>query len=392
MSAITMTRKYFNVKVIQLLAFLFGDMCIAANRTQLFKDVLDNHDSRVAPFNTISDIIPFSVSINLVSLRQVSEKDQTILTSSWITLGWSDNRLSWNPSLYGGIDNMLTTSKHVWTPTSICVFNEINENKCFTEERPVAIYNIGWVVYATSRDSITQCSINIKKFPFDSHSCFINIANYFGNADYLDPMLHYSKLETKYFQKNEEWDVTSTDVDLVTSIDVSSNTTYKQFYFYMEIKRRYIPVLFSVLLPVIALSILNIFCYLLPIESGEKMGTSMAIFLTFAVFLTIINDSMPKSEDTPYFTVYLMTQLLISGLTVVLESIVLYIHFNISDSTGDNKVAPLDIDDNLEKNSNKICGKCKHFKISGKKLDLIFMIFVISANVVSFLYFMAKCQ
>lgn len=392
MSAITMTRKYFNVKVIQLLAFLFGDMCIAANRTQLFKDVLDNHDSRVAPFNTISDIIPFSVSINLVSLRQVSEKDQTILTSSWITLGWSDNRLSWNPSLYGGIDNMLTTSKHVWTPTSICVFNEINENKCFTEERPVAIYNIGWVVYATSRDSITQCSINIKKFPFDSHSCFINIANYFGNADYLDPMLHYSKLETKYFQKNEEWDVTSTDVDLVTSIDVSSNTTYKQFYFYMEIKRRYIPVLFSVLLPVIALSILNIFCYLLPIESGEKMGTSMAIFLTFAVFLTIINDSMPKSEDTPYFTVYLMTQLLISGLTVVLESIVLYIHFNISDSTGDNKVAPLDIDDNLEKNSNKICGKCKHFKISGKKLDLIFMIFVILANVVSFLYFMAKCQ
>lgn len=392
MSAITMTRKYFNVKVIQLLAFLFGDMCIAANRTQLFKDVLDNHDSRVAPFNTISDIIPFSVSINLVSLRQVSEKDQTILTSSWITLGWSDNRLSWNPSLYGGIDNMLTTSKHVWTPTSICVFNEINENKCFTEERPVAIYNIGWVVYATSRDSITQCSINIKKFPFDSHSCFINIANYFGNADYLDPMLQYSKLETKYFQKNEEWDVTSTDVDLVTSIDVSSNTTYKQFYFYMEIKRRYIPVLFSVLLPVIALSILNIFCYLLPIESGEKMGTSMAIFLTFAVFLTIINDSMPKSEDTPYFTVYLMTQLLISGLTVVLESIVLYIHFNISDSTGDNKVAPLDIDDNLEKNSNKICGKCKHFKISGKKLDLIFMIFVISANVVSFLYFMAKCQ
>lgn len=392
MSAITTTRKYFNVKVIQLLAFLFGDMCIAANRTQLFKDVLDNHDSRVAPFNTISDIIPFSVSINLVSLRQVSEKDQTILTSSWITLGWSDNRLSWNPSLYGGIDNMLTTSKHVWTPTSICVFNEINENKCFTEERPVAIYNIGWVVYATSRDSITQCSINIKKFPFDSHSCFINIANYFGNADYLDPMLHYSKLETKYFQKNEEWDVTSTDVDLVTSIDVSSNTTYKQFYFYMEIKRRYIPVLFSVLLPVIALSILNIFCYLLPIESGEKMGTSMAIFLTFAVFLTIINDSMPKSEDTPYFTVYLMTQLLISGLTVVLESIVLYIHFNISDSTGDNKVAPLDIDDNLEKNSNKICGKCKHFKISGKKLDLIFMIFVILANVVSFLYFMAKCQ
>jgi nicotinic acetylcholine receptor len=208
---------------------------MAANRSQLFKDVLGNYDSRIAPFNTISDTIPFTVAINLISIRHVSEKDQTLLTSSWMTLGWSDSRLRWNPSDYGGINNILTTSKHVWRSSAICIFNEINENKCFTEERPVNIFDSGWVMYATSRDSITQCPIKIKKFPFDSHSCFINIANYFSNADFLDPMEQYSKWETKYYQKNEEWEVTDAYVELVTITDVRSNTTYKQFYFSLDI-------------------------------------------------------------------------------------------------------------------------------------------------------------
>jgi hypothetical protein len=145
-------------------------------------------------------------------------------------------------------------------------------------------------------------------------------------------------------------------------------------------------IVLTVLLPVILLSVLNIFSFVLPIDSGEKLGTAMAIFLTFAVFLTVINDIMPKSDEIPPFTVYLTIQLIISGLTVILETIVLRVHFNSSDnsdSSDTNKVAPSD-DDIKEKGDDKIkANLLKRIislakeKLTAKVLDTIFMALVI---------------
>lgn len=121
------------------------------------------------------------------------------------------------------------------------------------------------------------------------------------------------------------------------------------------------------------LSVLNLFCFGVPIESGEKMGFCMAIFLTFAVFLTIINDSMPKSSDkVPYFTVYLITQLVVSGLVVVLETPVLFVHFHFSiHKEGKNKT---------------FCAgnKCR---LSGAQLDIIFFLLILGCNIFSVLFY-----
>lgn len=106
------------------------------------------------------------------------------------------------------------------------------------------------------------------------------------------------------------------------------------------------------------------------------MGFAMAIFLTFAVFLTIINDSMPKSSDTiPYFTIYLLTQLVISGLVVVLEAFVLLVHFHFSTNKEES-----DTDDKFQVK--------KKFRVTGVHLDIAFFLFVLFSNIFSFLYFL----
>ena len=373
-------------KVLTILIFLVGDVCFAANRKKLFQDIIDKHDARVAPFDTAADTIPLSLTLSLMTIREVSEKGQTISLSFWMYMIWQDHRLSWTPSSYGGIDSAVTTSKYVWTPTSVCLYNEINEDKCFTDERPVSLTPSGWSSYVTSRESVTQCTIDISMYPFDLHNCTLYVGNLFGNVDFFKFNLDYSSFNTQYFVQNEEWDLVNTNVREVYF--VGGNTSYQQVHFDVIVKRRPAHVLLSVLLPIIMLSVLNIFCFVLPIESGEKMGTSMAIFLTFAVFLTIINDSMPKSDKTPYFTVYLVTQLLISGLTVVLESIVICVHFKEQENPTD-KVFPLDSTATDNTKSKLKCGLCKRFKISGKRLDNIFMIFVIFTDLTSLITFLA---
>lgn len=105
------------------------------------------------------------------------------------------------------------------------------------------------------------------------------------------------------------------------------------------------------------------------------MGFAMAIFLTFAVFLTIINDSMPKSSDAlPYFTIYLITQLVISGLIVMLEAFVLLVHFHFAACK-----------EELDKNG-KMTVK-KTLKVTGVHLDIAFVLCAVFCDIFSVLYF-----
>lgn len=58
------------------------------------------------------------------------------------------------------------------------------------------------------------------------------------------------------------------------------------------------------------------------------MGFVMVIFLIFVVFLIIINDFMFKLLDVIlYFIIYLLIQLVFSGLVVVFEVFVLLVYF-----------------------------------------------------------------
>lgn len=371
-----------------IIIFLQADLCLAENRTQLFRDVFNGYEPRVAPFDTVADVLYLSGTISLISIRSVNEKDQTFSASIWISMAWQDRRLIWDPDSYKEITTIQTTSKYVWIPSSVCIFNEVTNDKCLTEEKPVTIYKSGTVVYTTSRESTSQCKIDISKYPFDTQTCSLQFGNLFSSSEFIYFVAPHSVYSLAYFDRSEEWEVLGTS-DKIPGI--------QQLHYNLVIKRKPSFIVLTVLLPVIILSILNISSYVLPIDSGEKMGTSMAIFLTFAVFLTMINDTMPKADIVPPFMVYLSTQLVVSGLTVILEAIVLRVHFS-SESTTEKpekcKVEPIDLDQ--EQKKIKIWTRIKEFlsmvksKITAKRLDMIFMVLVIVVDFISFIVFMAE--
>ncbi|XP_061175890.1 acetylcholine receptor subunit alpha-L1-like [Saccostrea echinata] len=393
----------------KLLLFLLAtfeslnNLCSATNRSQLFKDILDSHEVRVAPFDTVNDRIVLSITINLMSIRKVNEKEQTFSASFWISMSWGDYRFMWDSTSYKGITELQTTSKYVWIPSSICIFNDVTDKKCLTEEKPITIHNTGYLVYTTSRESITQCKIDIKKYPFDSQVCSLYFGNFFTSSEFIDLGTKYSSYSLTYYEQNEEWNV---DDFGVTSMN-------NQLAFSLSLKRKPEFIVLTVLLPVIILSVLNIFAFVLPIDSGEKMGTSMAIFLSFAVFLSTINDTMPKSDEIPPFTVYLTIQLVVSGLTVVLEAVVLHVHFSSceNENKSDNKIVPadlldmkdtdhkivpadLDVKDTLSQKDKSIKNLINFVKtkITAKCLDRIFMILVILVDVISLIVFISQTQ
>ena len=69
----------------------------------------------------------------------------------------------------------------------------------------------------------------------------------------------------------------------------------------------------SVILPIIAVSLVNMSSYFLPPDSGERMGVLITLFLSLAVLFNIVSGMLPTSGETTYIGIYLIAVMLETG-------------------------------------------------------------------------------
>nr|KAG5713719.1 hypothetical protein BaRGS_024346 [Batillaria attramentaria] len=76
----------------------------------------------------------------------------------------------------------------------------------------------------------------------------------------------------------------------------------------------------NLILPVIMLSVLSVLIFVLPAESGEMMGFSVTLLLTFIVFVQVLASMIPTtSESTSFFEVYVVIVLGFNAFSVALS-------------------------------------------------------------------------
>jgi hypothetical protein len=75
----------------------------------------------------------------------------------------------------------------------------------------------------------------------------------------------------------------------------------------------------GLLLPICLMNFLQILVFLLPVESGERMGFSITVLLAVAVFLTIIQDKLPEASEpnVSYLTYKLLVDMLFGCAMVI---------------------------------------------------------------------------
>lgn len=345
--------------------------------------------------------VQVGLDLHILSLPKLDIRSQTLHTAIWLRVTWTDEYLTWNSEDFSGINILRLPADKVWVP-AVCNMQEISGRRCLTyssvenTDSEVEIESTGHVSLSESMESIILCTFNVQKFPFDTQTCTFTFFASTKHSHSLDLMLNQSSFDSRYFIGNEEWNLISTNVQ---------KNAWK-LEMKIVLSRRPLFLTLTLVFPIITLSFMNVFCFVLPIESGEKMGMSVALFLTFAVFGSILSDSMPKdSENISLFIVYVTVQIFLSGLSVVLETIVLRIYhaelgplsrfFQFEQNK--NTVSPSS--DHIEKKSKNMENKCnmdlklidqsqtnldEKWKTKAKTLDRNLLIFNLLTNFITF--------
>ena len=126
------------------------------------------------------------------------------------------------------------------------------------------------------------------KYPFDQQVCSIDMVAMNYNTHKLDFVI-YKGIDTAhmgFFTENNIWALQGTKLES-HNIPFGKNHL-STFSIIFTIKRRPSFVVMNIILPVVFLALLNILVFLIPVESGEKIGFGITCLLALAVFLSII--------------------------------------------------------------------------------------------------------
>ncbi|XP_060070330.1 neuronal acetylcholine receptor subunit alpha-7-like [Ylistrum balloti] len=314
----------------------------------LLADLMVNYSSEVRPVKDQTKPVSIDVGMALVSINDFNEVTGVISVVIVLFLSWADESLVWDSSSYNNTTSLTFSEKKIWVP-NIFLTNPANDFKPVSNKHFKVTVQANGSVYWTP-GSILQatCQPDVSKFPFDLQECTISIAphGYYGTQVSL--FTNVPTINLDFYSPNSAWDIISTKAFVTTvGVDIASFT--------IEMSRRPLNFMVSVVIPIIMLALINPFVFILPFNSGERTSCSITVLLAFTVYMTVVSDRMPaSSEPMSHLSYYLLSMLALSVFIVTVNIFQIRTY-----SKNENEVPVPKWMKNLIMNFYKICRKGK---------------------------------
>ncbi|XP_052280916.1 acetylcholine receptor subunit beta-like 1 [Dreissena polymorpha] len=285
-----------------------------ANTKALKTDLFTNksYDYKIRPIDDQSEAMEITVDLHLLAINEVSESAETLKTTAFLNLFWNDAFLKWDKDTTD-ITVAFWPQEDVWKPDIALKNSNVDYKDLGAPSLNVQNTAEGFVTWMPFHVFESTCTIDITNFPFDYQTCYLKFQAWSYRKSEVIMLGGSNGIEMSEYEPNSGWEVTATGWEIQEDSDDSAIS------FKLQLKRKPLYFMLSVILPIITLAILNLCVFLLPCTSGEKASYAITVFLSFAVFLTIVSSQLPKnSESVSLISVFLIIQTICSTLITVL--------------------------------------------------------------------------
>ncbi|XP_052225346.1 neuronal acetylcholine receptor subunit alpha-7-like isoform X2 [Dreissena polymorpha] len=271
-----------------------------------------NYNMKIRPLKDQLMVMDIHVDFNLNSIIEFDEANGALKTAGYLVLSWTDEYLQWDSTDFNGTESIFLPQDNIWKP-DISLKNSVNSfTSMGSPHLNVFVTSTGGVSWYPYQVLQSTCDVDIQYFPFDVQTCSLVLTAW---SYYKSDVTLYQNSESIHldgYTPNSMWDILSTAARAV-------NTEESEVVFEIKMKRKPGFYIINIIVPVILLSILNTFSFVLPITSGERASFSVTVFLLLAVFLTIVAASLPTNSDSvSLLSVFLILMTASSTLMVAL--------------------------------------------------------------------------
>ncbi|XP_071092587.1 neuronal acetylcholine receptor subunit alpha-3-like [Haliotis cracherodii] len=289
---------------------------------ELHQHVFANYSSDVFPCDTVGQPVNVSIQAEMNYIIGIDEIHEILTSDLQLTLTWTDNSLKWEENRFGGIKDIIVPVKRMWFP-DVAIQNALSERRRLQkEDQRVAITSNGTVSWIADYVGQSLCPLVMTKYPFDTQNCTLYIEAMSHGKDKVQ-FVQITALNGSGIFPNGQWKFVSSSCSLTQETSGDSVALVN-----LIIQRRRDYYLLTIVLPTVVTSLLNPFVFLLPAESGEKMGLSTTLLLFYSVMLTHIFSNIPSNSLTlPVIGFFLGGQLLLSALSLGCTVVLLHVKY-----------------------------------------------------------------
>ncbi|KAL3078798.1 hypothetical protein niasHS_014580 [Heterodera schachtii] len=311
-----------SLAIVGLLPFVTVSSVFASDdEERLMMDVFKGYNSLILPLRNDSQPITVRMTLQLVLLINVDEKDQIMHTNVWLTLKWKDFQMAWSPVNYGGIKEFRVSPDKVWLP-DIVLFNNADGNYEVSFMSNVIIDYRGNVLWVPPAIYKSSCIIDVEYFPFDEQVCHLVFGSWtyneneikmeFEQADSMD-LSEYAKSVSSI------WDVIDAPASLVNR---RSRIEYQ-----LRIRRKTLFYTVVLIIPTVLMAFLSMAVFFLPTDSGEKMTLTISVLLSIVVFLLVVSKILPPTSSTiPLISKYLLLTFILNIVTITVTVVIINVY------------------------------------------------------------------
>ncbi|XP_061170148.1 neuronal acetylcholine receptor subunit alpha-6-like [Saccostrea echinata] len=302
-----------------------GDSLESLVHSAVFKD----YNTCIRPVQNSSLPVTVEISLVLQSMYDVEEKHQTLYSSVGIELTWVDEFVSWNSTHFNNVDTIIVPLKSIWRP-DICIENDLSDNKCLSAESVVQVSSEGQINWRLTKELRTGCEIDITKYPFDRQTCEIRVGTLYSTDQQIRFRTKQVSTTSYRFKESGEWKLMGENFERVQYTYAQKKFTYVKVKYDLERLASFH--VNTMIIPLIILSCLNLACYCIPFDCGEKVSASIEVFLAFAFVLIAINDEIPTTSRHIFtFGLLMSSHLIFSALSVIINTFLSYLYHHNSD-------------------------------------------------------------
>ncbi|XP_061175587.1 neuronal acetylcholine receptor subunit alpha-9-I-like [Saccostrea echinata] len=283
----------------------------------LFRDLFTNnkeYSNLVFPHKDQLATINVNMKFALYSIPEFDELGGTLKVIGRLKMAWFDHYVieKYTPQKHV-LEALDIPQNDIWLPP-ITVFNSVESLTPVGHsgyEVTITLTN-GYVQWEIGVVTKTGCTVVASDYPFDTQYCTITFTPWGYSNNEVSIQTDEDNINIEDFIENEEWAV----IDSTQEIYVAANRSLISYH--LTLKRRPVFFIINMMVPIVLLGMLNSLCFVLPIDSGERVGFATNVFLTFAVYLTILSGELPVSNPLSIMSYYVAAMLSVSSITTLI--------------------------------------------------------------------------
>ncbi|CAF0801898.1 unnamed protein product [Adineta steineri] len=286
------------------------------------------YDNHVCPEKGVTKVY---TNLILLQIESVDEKAQIVTSNIQLVCAWCDPYMSWNLSRYN-ITALSVGADYLWTPNVVLVNSADRKFSRNREHYALILRHDGYVRFMFQDLWKTICKVRLTYFPFDHQHCTIIIRSG-GHDSHSIKFIQRRPIEGHSFIRGE-WELIHSYMEITDeSVSDFGQVNYSLVRFTLILKRNRLYYLMKVILPYTLVSFVTLFTFLLPPQTGEKLTLNVTILLSLVIYLQLISEYIPKSDDeTPILTLFCNANFFLVFLSCIMTVYVLYLYHRPSTS------------------------------------------------------------